>query len=803
MNNIFSLSFKLLIVFVLLFQIKAISQCSIKGNVSDSLKKPIPYTPIALISSKDSSIFKGVITDENGNYCLENVRKGGYRMKIVAIGYNEFYSDNLTYDSTHAITMPPFILHANSTTLKDVGVVAFKPTIELKKGKIILNVENSLIAKGNTVLDLLKQIPGVNVDAQNNITVNGVGGVQFLLDDRLQQMTDVQMADILSGMSAETIVSIELMKTPPAKYDASGTGGLINIVTKKAKLKGFNGSINESFSQGKKARSITALTLNYKNNKFSAFSNISYNYGDRYYVTRLDRILYTNSGSQVFNARGDLSLVHQITNFNGGIEYEVTPKTVIGFYLNDNLNHPHSSQQATTTVLEGNEFNYKTLTYYSTEKEYYATPNINFDILNKLDSLGSKFQLSSNYTNLNGDDDKFVENHFYDVNAMETLVPTSYHTNLKSLFQIFYQKLDYTKMLKKGFSIEAGAKGNFITVHHNADYVLQTSTLDTALQNKYIYKENIFAAYTTLTKNFKKVDLSMGLRAEQTYVDGKSLTTSLTLNRNYRNFFPSSSLDYKINTKNTLSGSYSYRIKRPDFTRMNPTRIFNDELNYTVGNPTIKPQYAHVMSVNHNFNSFITTSLEYVRTKDFMYWYSYTPKGSKVNIDTTFNFRLRSNYNLSVFIQDQIKWFNFKLYTALMYNDFRGTINGEPAISATFQFYGSLNTEFILPKDFKIQVTGFYLTPFRDAIQIYTPISSLNFMINKSFFKNKLDVTLGFLDILYRENGYMSSKLSDQYYYSENKGDTRRIRISLNYKFGKMHIEQKLNNQENENRFGK
>lgn len=138
-----------------------------------------------------------------------------------------------------------------------------------------MNVENSLIAKGNTVLDLFKQIPGVNVDAQNNITVNGVAGVQFLMDDRIQPMTDAQMADILSGMSAGTIISIELIKTPPAKYDATGSSALINIVTKKAKLKGFNGSINELFSQGKKARSITALTLNYKNDKFIVHLAIS------------------------------------------------------------------------------------------------------------------------------------------------------------------------------------------------------------------------------------------------------------------------------------------------------------------------------------------------------------------------------------------------------------------------------------------------------------------------------------------------------------------------------------------------
>jgi iron complex outermembrane receptor protein len=796
--------YKICVFLALLSHFTCISQCNIKGNVVDTMQVAIPFIPIGLINSMDSSIYKGVIADQNGNYCFEKIPKGEYMLMITAVGYNTFYSSKIEFDSINLISMPTFSLGASKTNLKEVAVVAFKPTIEFKKGTIILNVENNLIAKGNSVLDLLKQVPGVQVDAMNNIKVNGNGGVRFLMDGRLQQMSDQQMANILSGMSAETITSIELIKNPPAKYDAAGTGGLINIVTKRAKLKGFNGSIDEAYSLGKAGRSFSVLTLNFKNKKFSAFTNLSYNYLDFYSVMELDRVLSTTDSSKTsFNQSGTVVDLHQGANFNGGIEYEFSPKTIVGLYFNDGLNKSHSVQNAKTIVLEGNAFNYHAFTYRSDYNQNYNSPNVNCNILHKLDTLGSELQLSSDYVYVGGNESKFVENHFYDGNNAEMLSPSTYTTATKNIYNIYYEKLDYTKMFKKELSLEAGLKGSFIDINSDADYTLKNSNADTALKNDYRYKERVLAAYFTLSKTYKKVGGSIGLRAEQTNVDGQNKNTGFILDRNYFNIFPSASLDYKINQKNNFTGAYSYRIGRPDFGRMNPARVYNDELNYTVGNPGIRPQYTHDITLDYNYNHFITATFDYYRTLDFMYWYTYTKPQSTINIDTTFNFRLRDNYNFSLSVQKQIKWFNFQTYLGVSYFDFKGEIHGEEANSATMQFYGNFNAEFLLPKNFKMQVSGYYVTPFYDAIQKYYPSSSISLVINKSFFKNKLDVSLGFYDILYSEKFRMTSQLSDQYYYYAATGDSQRVRLSLNYKFGKMQIAQKLKHEDADNRFKK
>ena len=376
-------------------------------------------------------------------------------------------------------------------------------------------------------------------------------------------------------------------------------------------------------------------------------------------------------------------------------------------------------------------------------------------------------------------------------------------TGVKSIYKLFYQKLDYTKICRKNLSIEAGLKGSYIHINSDANSSLHNSAGDTVYQNNYTYDERVLAAYTTLSKTYKKISASIGLRAEQTDINGLSKTTGFALNRSYLNFFPSSSFDYRLNEKNSLTAAYSYRIDRPGFDRMNPARVYNDELNYSVGNPAIRPQYTHDITLNYNYKSFVIISFDYFLTKDFMYWYSYTKSGSEVNIDTTFNFRLRNNYSLSVFIQKQIKRFNFQVYSALMYYDFKSIIDGEVANSATAQFYGAVKVQYSLPKNFKLEISSIYQSPFRDAIQLYTPVSSVNIVINKSFLNKKLDITLGVMDIFYSENVFMSSRLPDQYYYSAQRGDTRRVRLTLNYKFGKMNVEQKLKHDDTDRRFKK
>lgn len=784
------------------------SQNSIQGHIKDTINEPIPFCATALLNAKDSSLVKGNISDDKGNFIFEKIPSGNYFIKITNMGFKECLSPIFAVDSLSQIELSPQVLKREGFNLNEVSVSVFKPTVEFKKGIIILNAENDLIARGNTVLDLLKRLPGVIVDAQNNVTINGNSSVRFLMDGRLQNIPTTQMITILSGMSAEAIKSLELIKNPPARYDAAGSAGLINIITKKAKLKGTSGYFAQNYSQGKRGRESTVLGLNYKNNKLSLFSNLTSSFYTWEDETELDRVLNTTTTTNAFNASGNIVNKRKTFNGNAGLEYDFTKKTSIGIYFNDNLNITDPIQTAKTQVLQGDAFNYTSFVYRTDHKQTYNAPTVNVNLLHKLDSVGSQLQYQGDFANIIGEEDKRIVNNFYDGVGNEVSPQSNYTTLIHNDYKILNQKLDLTKNFKKQLSLEAGVKGGFVTINSNSDLFLHNTSAgfyngDTTFNNSYIYNERILASYATLSKSFDKLSFTAGARAEETYINATNKSTGYKFTRSYINIFPSGSIDYHFNKKNSITTSYSYRIDRPNYDMMNPVRVFNDQLNYSVGNSELKPQYSHYTNLDYNYNDFLTTSINYNRTNTPMFYYTYTKSNSQVNIDTVFNMATRNDVVISEFIQKQIKWYNFQLYANYRYGNIIGSINGENVGRKSDQYYVSLNNEFKLPKDFKITANAWYASKTYDGLQTYYQQSNISLMVSKGFINNKLNLSIGFFDMLWKEYGSHSSKLSDQYYYYRQKPDTRRVRINLVWKFGKIRVEQKLNKSEDNSRFQK
>jgi hypothetical protein len=315
--------------------------------------------------------------------------------------------------------------------------------------------------------------------------------------------------------------------------------------------------------------------------------------------------------------------------------------------------------------------------------------------------------------------------------------------------------------------------------------------LDTISSNKYNYNERILAGYFTLSKNFKKVNMQAGLRAEQTNINALNKTNGFKLIRNYINFFPSGSIDYTINKKNSLQLLYSYRIDRPDYMSLNPLKVFWDKLDYRAGNPFLKPQYSHNLNLDFNHNSFIINSLSYIQTTNSFYGYSYTNLATKINTDTILNFGSRNNFAYTLFIQKQIKWYNIQFTGVGLYRSFTGTLNGENANSQSYFYQLSINNEFNLPKNIKLQLFGYYNSPLKESLQLYKQYGSLNLAVQKTFFDSKLFLSFGCYDIFYTERNASTIKFSNQTTYFQSKSDSRRVRFTLNYKFGKMKFQQK------------
>jgi len=773
------------------------SQSFIKGMVKDSNGAAVAFCPLALMNAADSSIIKGNVSNENGEFIFSSLAKGAYIIKISATGFADYFSETVVVDSLSQIDLGTFSLKNSVTNLKEVSISAIRPAVEFKNGVVVLNVENNILATGNTVLELLKRIPGVSVDAQNNVMVNGKSGVRFMIDGKLQQQPAAQVINMLGNMSSESVSTVELIKNPPAKYDAAGTGALINIVIKKAKLKGFNGSISESAGYGKRFGSGTGVSLNFKSDRLSVFSNINYMNKDFLEVITSERTLTNPSNAATFLSGGDMETFKSSLDVTAGLEYDLSPKTTAGLNFTGNINASKTFRNFNTSIEAASAVS--NLQYITIMDDEYKSPALTVYAVHTFDTAGTSLSFSADYTNFLYTDPQQNNSYSFDEGGLQTAPMLGYKSDFRLDFNIYTQKLDFTKFLTKTLQLETGLKSSL--VENNSSSSLQRNmpgteeyAVDPTFNNVFNYKEKIFAAYVNFIKTWEKISLQTGVRAEQTMIAGQSKISVYGFKRGYLNFFPNVSLDYKASEKKNFQFSYSYRIDRPGYEQLNSARIFVDQLTCWSGNPELKPQYSHNFNLEYNYNNTVSNSISYVHVDNSIYNYSYTPDSSQLNIDTVFNFSSRNMLAYTLFVQKQFaQWYSLQFSGTFAYFNSVGNVNGANGNAEAFAFKISVNNDFMLPKGFKLQLNANGSSPFRDGIQLYSGRASLDVAIQQRFMQNKLSVSLGLYDILYTDFVTMRNSLPGQTYTYTQKSDTRRVRLNISYRFGNMRIARKIN----------
>jgi len=286
-----------------------------------------------------------------------------------------------------------------------------------------MNIENNIISGGNTVFELLRRFPGISIDAQNNIMVNGRGGIRFLFDGRLQQIPAGQLVNMFMGMPAESVSYIELIKNPPAKYDAAGTGGLINIVFKKTKIKGFSGSLSQSGSHGNQWRGGTFMSLNYKNDRFTLFSNLNVGYlhfeSNNYFKRTLQDTV--NTLQLLSQGRQDPLRLYFFGTL--GAEYELSKKTILSMGVNATMANNSNQENAQVAIISPyNPFSYNYIKFNIASTSRTSNPSFNMSLQHKFDTL-TQLQFAADYTNYLEDGTRFTTNRYYN-NANQEVLPT-------------------------------------------------------------------------------------------------------------------------------------------------------------------------------------------------------------------------------------------------------------------------------------------------------------------------------------------------------------------------------------------
>ncbi|WP_462264603.1 TonB-dependent receptor [Mucilaginibacter sp.] len=591
----------------------------ISGTVIDSVtKKPLDYATISLFRSGGKAPLNGVITDAKGNFKLDNIKAGSYKITIGFIGYNTKTIDPVTTTPGKPdANVGRILISPNSRALKEVVVAGKTSLVENRIDKIVYNAEKDITSVGGNATDVLQKVPLVAVDMNGNISLRGDNNVRVLINGKPSGAMAASLSDVLKTIPADQIKTIEVITSPSAKYDAEGSAGIINIVTKQKNLSGISGSVSGGIGTRQNNGNIN---FNYNKNRF----NFSANIGGNYTWPQTSR---TVSDQFLVDSATQKDLVHNYSNNTSRIKrYGVRGSLTAGYEFNsyNSLNSTLTLNDGGFNLNGGGTYNQEILTNTALNKIYYGNTTShnhfggfdwNVDYTRKFKKEGEELDISGQWSHSDVNTD--YTNRFSDVN------PSQNGSNNGKNNEYTLQ-LDYTLPVSKVFKLEAGGKTiqRRLSSDYNifsTDYAGSFFTHDDINSNQYNYHQNVYAGYTVLTFTLPKGYAVMpGFRLENTAITGNPSNTSqvTTTNQmqnlrdftqNYNTFIPSLTIQKTLSATQTLKLSYSKRIQRPDLQSLNPFINRSSVQAQSVGNPELGPQTTQ--SVELNYNTFIKSSV--------------------------------------------------------------------------------------------------------------------------------------------------------------------------------------------------
>jgi iron complex outermembrane receptor protein len=782
---------------------------AIQGMVLTDSYIPAQAATIVLLRSRDSSIMNSTIVGKNGQFEFADLTPDSYLLLVRAVGFNKSYSGPYAVATSQTITAPDIILSPDAKQLKEVSIVSAKPEIEVRPGKIILNIQNSLSAQGNSAFDILRQSVGVRVDNSNNISIVGRQSALITIDGKPTNLSGDDLVGVLRGMQASTIDYIELITSGSAKYDASG-GGIINIVLKKGKNTGFNGNITATAGYGKYYKSNAGIIFNNRTDKFNIFGNYTFSHDKSFHNFMNDRSI--NGNNMISDYHVDYNGIQKSdnSNFNFGTDYFISSNQTIGFLINgiirtENFVKDNNLKISNNGVLDS------TITANSDLNRHITRLNYNVNYSGKLNKAGTTLSADFNYTTYNRTSAEYITNKFYNASG-NIYRPDSLLQNLSpSNIQIWLSKVDFSDPISKNSKLEAGIK--FSDVVSNNDltfgpFVNGQYQSDPNFSNHFLYKEKVNAAYVNYGNKVNKFDFTTGLRAEQTIATGNSVTLSQQVSSNYLDFFPQALITYRYDDKHDFSASYNRGIKRPLYEEINPFLYYVDLYDYKSGNPNLKPEYTNSIELSYTYNkTFVATlySSKISNAYDFDFYKQIDSTG--VSIKTENNFGTIYNYGIRFFAPVVFtKWWdaNFSLdasYQRYVAYPGNGNLNKgmQDIIFLSAQHFTISNT-------ITAEVSGKYESPTFYGITKYKAQYAVNAAIGKQLFNKKGSIKLNASDIFNTLRDRGSINYQNLNMLVTDKKESQVVRLIFTWYFGKTSVKaassHRTGNEEEQKRIG-
>lgn len=769
------------------------------GKVSGSIKdggnqKIIDAATISLLRLKDSGLVKSAIADKEGNFAFENVREGKYLVSATSLGHTKVFSDSFSISAEQsAYSVGVLQILPVTQNLKEVVVETKRPFIERKADRMIVNVEASVSNVGSSAMEVLEKSPGVTVDKDGNISLKGKQGVKIMIDGRPSYLSGQDLANLLKSMSSSQLDQIEIMTNPPAKYDAAGNAGVINIKTKKNKTIGYNGNITSSYTQGKYARTNQSINLNYRNKTVNLFGSYNFNLNKNYNELNIVRRFRDKESKEllsIFDQDAKFTNRNSSNNAKLGIDVNLSKKTTIGAVVSGFVNGEKFNND-NNTLLQNNLGLTESSTYATTQVDgKWKNYSSNLNLRHVFDSTGKEFSFDADYIYYSQNNNQGLYNHYFDAAHLPNAPSDTLLSGIPSNIKIYSFKADYSQPLKGNVKLEAGVKASFVKTDNDAQYdslINGEKVTDLGRSNHFIYDEEIKAAYVNLNKQInKKWSVQTGLRLENTISKGNQVTTSQKFKRDYTQLFPTAFVSYEMNAKNSFSVNYGRRIERPDYADLNPFFFFLDKYTYQAGNTNLRPQFSHNVELSHTYGGNFTTTLNYTKTTDLINDVFDQNEERKETFITKSNIASQRQYGVTVTTLIPVKKrLKINVYANFSNNRFKGFINNANVDLQSNLLTANVNSQMSLGKGWNAELSGFFRSKGLDGVLVIGNVGALNGGISKAVLKNTGTVKLGFRDILWTQkfNGNAEYSYIDTRF--SQKRDSRQVSLSFNWRFGK------------------
>ena len=780
------------------FSSSAQTAAKIHGSVKDEGGKSLAAATVSLLKAADSALVKMGVTDAAGHFEFEAAPEAGYLVSVTSVGYGKSFSAPFTA-ATGTVTVPAITLTAAAGNMSAVVVQARRPMVENKIDKMVVNVDAAPTNAGSTALEVLEKSPGITVDRDGNISLKGKQGIIVLMDGKQTYLSGQDLANLLRNMPASQLDQIEIMTQPSAKFDAAGNSGIINLRTKKSLMKGFNGSVNLSYVQGRYPKSPNSFQFNYRTAKFNLFTNLSYSYWSGFNEQTLLRTFRNGTTGQVtsvFDQQANQR--NRSHNYSGriGVDYTLNAKTTIGILVNGNTRPGVWQNRGRADIKNGagalDSFN----TVFTENRDSWQNVGGNLNFRRVLGSGGHELTADLDYIRYDAGSRQVSDNYNYNPAGALLGEPFLLRGNLPSTITIYSGKADWVKPLADGAKIEAGVKSSYVSTDNDAQYTRYSKAVDAwqvdnTRSNHFLYKETINAAYVNFSRQAGKWGFQGGLRLENTVAKGDQLGNAVqkdsSFKRDYTQLFPTAFVSYTANEKNTFSLSYGRRIERPNYQDMNPFQYLLDQYTFRQGNPALMPQFTHNIELTHNYRSALNTTLNYTSTTDILNDILKQNDATKVTFQTKENVASRKVLGLSVSYNAALtKWWTTSLFTNVNYNHYKGIVNNAPldVQMTTFMINGS--QVFRFAKTWSAEVSGFFRSTAQETgMFLIRPMGVVSFGFAKQILANKGSLKLNVYDPFYIQKAKVDIQFSNIDAYVVNQWDNRRVALTFSWRFSK------------------